>query len=65
MGVSFSKFFNYLKDVRAEIDKVTWPSKQEVFVTAIVVFVLAAVFAIFFAIVDTVCYRTITKLIGG
>ena len=62
---AFGKFFNYLKDVRQEMDKVTWPSKQEVFITTIIVFILASIFAIFFAVVDTIWYRTVSKLIGG
>ena len=62
---AIGKFINYLKDVKIEIDKVTWPSKQEVFITTLVVFVLACICAIFFAVVDTIWYRTVTKLIGG
>ena len=62
---AIGKFFNYLKDVKLEVDKVTWPSKQEVFVTTVIVFILASIFALFFAVVDTIWYRTVSKLISG
>lgn len=63
--ISLRRFFEYLKDVRTEVSKVTWPSRQEVVITAIVVFALACVCAIFFAIVDTMWFRVVHGLIGG
>lgn len=65
MSFSVKKLFEYLGDVKRETDKVTWPSKQEVIITTIVVFALACVCAIFFAVVDTMWYRTVQKLIGA
>lgn len=58
------KFFNFIGDVRAEIDRVTWPSRQEVVITTIVVFVIALVASLFFALVDTGWYRIIHAIIG-
>ncbi len=65
MSVSVKRFVNYLRDVRNEMSKVTWSSRQEVVITTAVVIVLACVFAVFFAIVDTVWYRTVQYLIGA
>lgn len=65
MSSSIKRFVNYLGDVRREIDKVTWPSRREVFITTVVVIALACVFAIFFAVVDTIWYRTVQYLIGA
>jgi preprotein translocase subunit SecE len=65
MGFDIKKFFNYLGDVKQEVNKVTWPSKQEVIITTIVVLALACICAIFFAVVDTIWYRTVRYLIGG
>lgn len=65
MGFSVRKLFEYLGDVKQEADKVAWPSKQEVIITTIVVFALACVCALFFAIVDTMWYRIVQKLIGA
>lgn len=58
------KFFNFIGDVRAEIDRVTWPSRQEVVITTIVVFAIALVASLFFALVDTGWYRIIHAIIG-
>lgn len=58
------KFFNFIGDVRAEIDRVTWPSRQEVVITTIVVFAIALVASLFFALVDTSWYRIIHAIIG-
>lgn len=63
--MNVKEFIRYLGDVRHEIDKVTWPSRREVMITTVVVIVLACVFAVFFAIVDTVWYRTVRYLIGA
>jgi len=65
MGFDIKKFFMYLGDVKQEVNKVTWPSKQEVIITTIVVLALACICAIFFAIVDTIWYRTVRALIGA
>ncbi len=42
----------FIQQTRAEIAKVVWPTRREVTVTTIMVFLLAAVAAIFFSIVD-------------
>ncbi len=63
MSFNIKKLFEYLGDVKQEADKVTWPSKEEVIITTIVVILLACVCAVFFAIVDTCCYRAVRFLI--
>ena len=42
----------FVQETRAEIAKVVWPSRREVTLTSIMVFLLAAVAAIFFSLVD-------------
>ncbi|MBQ9335484.1 MAG: preprotein translocase subunit SecE [Alphaproteobacteria bacterium] len=58
------KFLTFLKDVKAEVGKVTWSSRQEVVITTVVVFVIALVASLFFALVDTGWYRVIHAIIG-
>lgn len=58
------KFFSFISDVRTEIDRVTWPSRKEVIITTIVVFVIALVASLFFALVDTAWYKIIHTIIG-
>ncbi|MGR3485064.1 MAG: preprotein translocase subunit SecE [Paracoccaceae bacterium] len=42
----------FIQQVRAEVAKVVWPTRRETFVTTVMVFILAALFAVFFSIVD-------------
>jgi preprotein translocase subunit SecE len=42
----------FINETRAEIAKVVWPSRREVVLTTIMVFIMAAVTAIFFSLVD-------------
>ena len=56
--------FKFLQEVRAETDKVTWPSRRETMVTTIMVFLMAAVCAIFFLIADQIIRLAITFVLG-
>ena len=42
----------FIQQVRAEVVKVVWPTRREVMLTTVMVFILAALTAIYFAIVD-------------
>ncbi|MEL6467950.1 MAG: preprotein translocase subunit SecE [Pseudomonadota bacterium] len=42
----------FIQQVRAEVAKVVWPTRREVLLTTVMVFILAALTAVFFAIVD-------------
>ena len=42
----------FIQQVRAEVAKVVWPTRREVMLTTVMVFILAALAAIFFSIVD-------------
>lgn len=44
--------FQFLQQVRAEVAKVVWPTRREVMLTTVMVFILAALTAVFFAVVD-------------
>lgn len=44
----------FLQQVRAEVSKVVWPTRREVTLTTIMVFIMAAVMALFFTIVDLI-----------
>lgn len=56
--------FQFLQQVRTEVGKVVWPSRREVTLTTIMVFIMAALTATFFSIVD-VAIRFGLKLILG
>lgn len=42
----------FIQQVRAEVAKVVWPTRREVMLTTVMVFILAALVAVFFALVD-------------
>ena len=42
----------FVREVRAEIARVTWPSRKETMVTTGLVFAMAAIAALFFFVVD-------------
>ena len=42
----------FIQQVRSEVSKVVWPTRREVTLTTIMVFIMAALTAVFFAVVD-------------
>ena len=44
--------FQFIQQVRSEISKITWPTRREVLLTTIMVFVMSAIAALIFALVD-------------
>lgn len=44
----------FIQQVRAEVSKVVWPTRREVVLTTVMVFIMAIVTAIFFSIVDMI-----------
>ena len=56
--------FKFLQEVRAEADKVTWPTRRETFITTAMVFVMVAAASIFFTVADQVIRVVITYILG-
>jgi preprotein translocase subunit SecE len=56
--------FKFLQEVRAEAQKVTWPTRKETTVTTIMVFLMVAVASIFFLLADQVMRITVSFLLG-
>ena len=44
--------FTFLQQVRTEVSKVTWPTRRETVVSAIMVFVMVALAGVFFFAID-------------
>ena len=53
----------FLQQVRAEVGKVVWPTRREVVLTTIMVFVLTAVIATFFTLVDLAIRSGLTAIL--
>jgi preprotein translocase subunit SecE len=48
----FGRARRFLADVRAELGRVTWPTRREVWATTLVVILVSLLFGIFLYIVD-------------
>jgi len=59
--------FKFLQEVRAETQKVTWPSRRETMITTAMVFVMVAIASVFFLVADQVMRMVVTLAlsIGG
>lgn len=44
----------FIQQVRAEVAKITWPTRRETGLTTVMVMIMAALFAFFFFLVDVV-----------
>ena len=56
------RFANFLRDVRAELKKVTWPSKNEVVNTTIVVIAATIFFGFYLFFMDVIFSWVITQV---
>jgi preprotein translocase subunit SecE len=56
--------FKFLQEVRAEGQKVTWPTRKETTVTTIMVFVMVVLASIFFLLADQVMRISVSFLLG-
>lgn len=54
----------YLKDVRAEATRVTWPTRRNTLVTTGAVLAMAALTSVFFFVVDQVIGLGVRELFG-
>ena len=52
----------FIQSVKQEAYRVTWPTRKEVMIGAAMVFVLAAIAAIFFLLIDQI-YKVLLDLI--
>jgi preprotein translocase subunit SecE len=60
-------FNEYVKDVRVEMSKVSWPSREELRESTLVVIVMVFVIAIFIGAVDralSYAFEQIIKILG-
>jgi preprotein translocase subunit SecE len=52
------------REMRAEAQKVTWPTRKETTVTTIMVFVMVVIASIFFLLADQVMRIAVSFLLG-
>jgi len=54
----------FIQQVRSEVAKVVWPTRREVLLTTVMVFIMAALTAIFFSLVDLLIRTGLTGILG-
>jgi preprotein translocase subunit SecE len=54
----------YIREVRQEVAKVTWPTRKETTVTTAMVFVMVFLAALFFLLVDFGLSRIVKFILG-
>jgi preprotein translocase subunit SecE len=59
-----NRITKYLREVRAEVRKVTWPSRQEVVRFSTIVVIVLIVMSIFMAVVDFAFSRLMQAIIS-
>ncbi len=54
----------FLRQVKQEVSKVIWPSRQETTSAVVMVFVMVTIMAIFFLLADQVIAWGVAKVLG-
>ena len=59
-----TNIFKFLQEVRAETQKVTWPSRRETAITTAMVFVMVTAASVFFLVADQLIRLAVTMVLG-
>ncbi|WP_298299616.1 preprotein translocase subunit SecE [uncultured Litoreibacter sp.] len=54
----------FIQQTRAEVAKVVWPTRREVVLTTVMVFIMATLTAIFFSLVDLTIRTGLNSVFG-
>ncbi|ABC23498.1 preprotein translocase subunit SecE [Rhodospirillum rubrum] len=54
----------FVRQVRQEIGKVTWPSRKETVISTVMVFIMASLAAVFFLLVDWILAEGVQFIFG-
>ena len=54
----------YMREVRQEFSKVTWPTRKETMITTAMVFIMVFLAAIFFFVIDKIMSWGVQLLLG-
>jgi preprotein translocase subunit SecE len=54
----------FVREVRSEVAKVTWPTRKETMVTTTMVFIFVVIAAIFFLVADKLIGFVVRTLLG-
>jgi preprotein translocase subunit SecE len=60
----YRRLFSFLRDVKAELKKVTWPSRNEVYSTTIVVIIATVFFGLYLYFMDLIFSWVLNQVRG-
>jgi len=60
----FEKLKQFIKEVRSELTKVTWTTREELIYSTIIVIVVSIVLSIFIGVVDVALSNLASMLLG-
>ena len=60
---TMERFNNFLREVRVEAKKVTWPTRQELQESTVVVLITVAIISVFIFLVDRVVGQIVTRIL--
>ncbi|MGH9350693.1 MAG: preprotein translocase subunit SecE [Terriglobia bacterium] len=60
----WQRFVDYCREVKVEMRRVTWPGKQEVYGTTVMVLLTTFAFAAFFYVCDQSFQRLVLKVLA-
>ena len=55
--------FKYVQQVRNEVSKIVWPTRKETMTTTVMVFIMSAIIALFFFIIDTITSNVLDMIL--
>jgi preprotein translocase subunit SecE len=58
------RVLDFVKDVRIEANKVSWPAMKEVAITSAFVIVVSGIAGVMFLLIDSIVYKLIKLLLG-
>jgi preprotein translocase subunit SecE len=63
--MAFTNPLQFLQQTRNEVSKVVWPTRREVVLTTIMVFILSALAATYFSLVDLLIRTGLHYVVGA
>ena len=54
----------FMREVRQEVSKVTWPNRKETGITTAMVFIMSVCAALFFMLTDTIISELVQLVLG-
>jgi len=62
--VLVNKVINYLKEVKLELSKITWPKKEQVIKLTLIVFIISGIVAIYVGGIDFVFTKALEFIVN-